>query len=213
MRTQILIITDSRGTDLQKNIRKMDTNNRLQDIDIMIIVLRGANLDDGFERLAEKIDVNSNFNTIYVMLGVNNLSVKNSVGKINPMYSDIPTLIEMMTTKFEIFKYQIKQMSNRVVLCQLVGMNLSMYNKGYPTFELEQCVINEAMPILAHTLNLINRENQLISPWLTKIIHYRVNHKLYNAYGKLTDGVHYSESMKSTVAKRLLEAILKNLNT
>ena len=174
-------------------------------------VLRGVNLDNGLERLSQKIDTTKVFDIIYVMLGVNNLSRLNADGRVSPVYSDIPTLVEMMVTKFELFKYQIKEMSRNIVLCQLIGINLFIYNKGGPTFKTEQSIINEAMPILAHSLNLINSEDQLVSPWLTKIIYFRTNQKLYNTYGKLRDGLHYSDLTKKTVAKRTLEAILKFL--
>ena len=44
-----------------------------------------------------------NFELIYVMLGVNNLSRKIENGKIVPVFEDVPSLIEFMLTKFEIF--------------------------------------------------------------------------------------------------------------
>ena len=76
---------------------------------------------------------------------------------------------------------------------------------------VRQCVINESMPLLAHTTNLLNSDDNLISPWLTKIVHYRVNHKLYSAYGKLADGLHFKYETKVTVAKRFVESFRKNI--
>ena len=39
------------------------------------------------------------------------------------------------------------------------------------------------MLLLAHTLNLVKADENLIGPWLTKNVHYWSNHKQYNAYG------------------------------
>ena len=152
------------------------------------------------------------YDIIYVMLGVNNLSIRGSDKKVTPRYDDVGTLIEMMTTKYEIFKYQLQPLSKNVVSCQLIGLNLHLYNKDQNMFVAEQKVINEAMPLLAHTINLINEESHLISQWLTKIVHYRVNHKQYNAYGKLSDGPHFHPSTSMIVAKRMNEAIYKFLS-
>ena len=95
------------------------------------------------------------------------------------MFEDIPTLIETMLNKFEIFKCQIQILSDKIVLCQLIGLSISDYNKTTNVREEYQNVINESMPILAHTLNLVNSDENLIGPWMTKVVHYWVNHKLY----------------------------------
>ena len=210
MRPRILIISDSRGTDLYDNIRKTDTTKKLANIDITVAVLHGANLDNGLDRLSQQVNTNDVYDIVYVMLGVNNLSRLNSDGKVDPTYNDIATLVEMMSVKFEIFKCQIKEMSQHIVICQLIGINFFQYNKTGSNFESEQEVVDESMPILAHTINLINMEDHLISPWLTKIVHYWTNHKLYS-YGKLRDGLHYTDNTKLTVAKRMYDAILKFL--
>ena len=153
---EILIIADSRGTGLKTHLIQHDKDNRLRGCNVTVTILRGADLDNGFERLAREIDTHNTYDIIYVMLGVNNLMVKNLNKKVTPVYSDLPTLIEMTTVKFEIFKYQLCQMSENIVLCQLIGMNLKMYNRDEVTFTEEQTVIDEAMPLLLHTLNLIN---------------------------------------------------------
>ena len=107
--------------DLYDNIRKTDTTKKLANIDITVAVLRGANLDNGLDRLSQQVNTNDVYDIVYVMLGVNNLFRLNSDGKVDPTYNDIATLVEMMSVKFEIFKCQIKEMSQRIVICQLIG--------------------------------------------------------------------------------------------
>ena len=156
--------------------------------------------------------MDENFELIYIMLGVNNLSQKKGNGTIVQMFDDVPSLVEFMLAKFEIFKCQLKEMSSRIVLCQMIGLNYTMYNKNNDVDDAFQQVINESMPLLAHTLNLVNSDENLIGPWITKIVHYWLNHKQYNAYGKLCDGIHYSEQTKRIIAKKIVESIKKNLN-
>ena len=205
----ILIITDSRGYGLQTEI---ETKLAKSDLDpppkIEVAVLRGANLDNGYERLSQEINMDNKYDLIYVMLGVNNLSVKMYNKKIVPVFVDVPTLVELMLAKFEIFKCQVSNMGNKIIVCQLIGLSISDYNKNSDIPHKYQIVI---MPILAHSLNLVNMDSNVIGPWLTKIIHYWTNHKLYNAYSKLRDGVHFTTHTTKVVAKRIAESILKNM--
>ena len=76
----------------------------------------------------------------------------------------------------------------------------------------QQRTIKEAMPILAHTVNLINRDENLKSPWITGTIHNYVNHKLYHRYAKLHDGLHPTEITITKWAQLFTEAIVKNMN-
>ena len=65
MMHEILIITDSRGNNMKTNILKQNTR-------ITVSVLKGADLDNGYEILSIEIDVNI-YDVIYVVFGVNNL--------------------------------------------------------------------------------------------------------------------------------------------
>ena len=151
------------------------------------------------------------FDLLYIMLGVNNLSRKDRDGNIIPIFKDVPSLMEIMLAKYEILKCQLKEMSSKIVLCQLIGLHIATYNKMPTLDDVYQQVINEAMPLLAHTLNLVNEDESLVGPWLTKIVHYYTNHKQYNAYGKLTDGLHFSKETKRVVARKIIDSICKNI--
>ena len=57
------------------------------------------------------------------------------------------------------------------------------------------------MPILAHTINFIDKAEDLVGPWLTSTIHDYVNKVLYNRYGKLRDCLHPNVQMQEKWAK------------
>ena len=69
-----------------------------------------------------------------------------------------------------------------MVISQIVGINIDQYNDDHEEgrWFYQQEVINQAMPLLANTVNCINRENELYSPWITNTVHDFLNHKLYN---------------------------------
>ena len=68
------------------------------------------------------------------------------------------------------------------------------------------------MPLLAHTVNLINESSNVIGPWITGTVHDYVNHKLYNRYARLKDGLHPTDLTKEVWAKKFVLAIMKNYN-
>ena len=76
---KILIITDSRGVGLQQELRSI-RKSEASPVGIEVVVLRGANLDNGYDKLENEMDMDKRFNLIYVMLGVNNLTRKIAKG-------------------------------------------------------------------------------------------------------------------------------------
>ena len=81
------------------------------------------------------------------MLGVNNLTVKAwPNGIVLPIVDDVSTLIEIVFAKFEIFKCQKSNMSDKILLGQLIGLNLADYNKSPKIYDLYQQAIDESMP-------------------------------------------------------------------
>ena len=80
---------------------------------IEVIVLRGANLDNGYERLEREMDMKQTFDLMYIMLGVNNVTMKMENDKVASTFDEISTLIEFMLAKFEILKCQLQEMSKK----------------------------------------------------------------------------------------------------
>ena len=95
-----------------------------------------------------------------------------------------------------------------------MGIDIDMYNKNQEEgrWYYQQKEINNAMPILAHTVNFINKAEELVGPWITGSIHDYKNHKLYHRYAKLKDGLHPRDALKDVWAGKFTKAIVKNYN-
>ena len=91
---------------------------------------------------------------------------------------------------------------------------MARYNReledGY--WYYQQKVIDEAMPILAHTINFVNKADNLVGPRLTGTVHDFVNRKLYNRYGKLIDGLHPTHPTQKKWANLFAKSICTNFN-
>ena len=211
---KILVMTDSRGNLLEKEI-----NSSLHEqypevekyIDVTVRVMDGATLDTIIRKMESKYSDFPNYDIVYVHAGVNNLTKKTG-STVIPMYDNIPHLVDDMTDKFPTLKLTLARKCPNVVIVQLVGIDMARYNREIDNgfWYYQQKVINEAMPILAHTINFVNRADGLIGPWLTCTVHDFVNGNLYNRYGKLRDGLHPSLQTQKKWAKLFVKSIHTN---
>ena len=192
--TKVMVMMDSRGTDIEPKIKE-DLRTRYPNfsgsIDITVRVMRGAKIENIVKKMDEKFKNYCRYDIIYVMVGVNNLTNKDKHGLVSPNYENVPDLIESLNDKMTSLKKCLQHRAKFVVICQIVGINIDNYNQFHNEgrWYFEQKVIDQAMPLLAHTINCINRNEKLFSPWLTNTIHEFVNHKLYHKYAKLRDGL------------------------
>ena len=187
-------MADSRGSTLQQEIINQLRRQNLElstEIDVTVRTMEGASLDNIVRKMNHKYPDPPRCDVLYIHAGVNNLT--NKSGRIiQPVYDNIPELVEDITDKITELKTKLVKICQHIVVVQLVGLDLSRYNREIDDgfWFYQQNVINDAMPLLAHTINFINKADDLVGPWLTGTVHDYVNKKLYNRYGKLVDGLH-----------------------
>ena len=182
-------------------------------IDITVRSMGGARIENIVEKMDSRHSGQKYFDIIFAFVGVNNLTRKKDKFRVIHVYETLPELVEVLTDKFTELKLSLADRANKIIISQIVGIDIDTYNKGYHRgrWFYYQHKIDTAMPIIAHTINLINRDDMVIGPWITGTIHDYVNHKLYTQYAKLYDGLHPRENLKTIWAKRFAEAIVKNV--
>ena len=128
------------------------------------------------------------------------------------LYEAILYLIDTITDKITMLKENLARRCKNVIFVQLVGIDISRYNRDTTNgfWYYQQIVINEAMPILAHTINFINKADNVVGPWLTATVHDYVNGNLYSRYGKLRDGLHPSNEMQEKWARLFVKSFRTN---
>ena len=172
---KIMIMTDSRGALLQGKI-EVELRKQLpqlaSEIDVTVKVMEGATLDNIIKKMHVKYGEMPHCDLIYIHAGVNNLTTKNGP-IVQLVFDNIPDLIDTITDKVTLLKSKLHKTFRNVIMVQLVGIEIARYNRetcnGF--WYYQQKVINEAMPILAHTINFINKADGLVGPWLTATIH------------------------------------------
>ena len=151
---------------------------------------------------------------LFHIVGVNNLTDKVGTRKVEPVYDNIPDLMNDLTDKFTKLKSDLKRRCDFIIISQIVEIDIDTYNKNVNQgrWYYQQQELNRAMPLLAHTVNLINQAENVIGPWVTGTVHNYVNHKLYNRYAKLKDGLHPTDYTKEAWAKKFAQAIVRICN-
>ena len=209
-------MANSRRTGLQEKIvaeLKRTHPDLSQHIDITVQTLGGARIVNILSKMDARFQDNLRYDFIYTFVGVNNITFKVGKGKVVPAFESLPELIEELTDKYTTLKGNLKNRANKVVISQIVGIDIDKYNGYYDQgrWFYYQKEVDTAMPILVHAINFINKSSNVMGPWITGSIHDYVNHKLYSRYAKLKNGLHPTESTRNVWAKRFVEAIIKNV--
>ena len=98
------------------------------------------------------------------MTGVNNLTSKSSNGKVTPVFTEIPNMVDVVTDYLTWAKSYLKQYSKYVIICQFVGLDINVYNlhRGHMTdFDAAQTIINDGVITLNQVVTMLNRDDHL----------------------------------------------------
>ena len=158
---KVLVMADSSGDQLRMEIQNMlhELHPQLErEIDITVRTMEGATLTNIIKKMESKYTDFPCYDIIYVHAGVNNLTRKCGC-VVNPIYDNIPHLIDDITDKITNLKCQIKFKCKNVVFVRLVGIDMVRYSKQIDDgfWYYQQKVINESMPLLAHAINFVNK--------------------------------------------------------
>ena len=86
-----------------------------------------------------------------------------------------------------------------------------MYNKYSTDFKHQQVVVDEGVVMFNQTLNLINMQSEVVTPWLQDTIHFLTKGKRIDRYSKLRDGIHPTSETADTWARLIAKSALTNL--
>ena len=210
--TKILIVSDSRGADMENKIRRgLSIHGPNIPIQLDYIQKGGLTVESMISLLDQQIKPeNGLYDYVYIFVGVNNLSYKHQTGKVTAVYDDIGHLIDHMFDRLYSARNYLFKFSLRPVICQLVGIFLDKYNKTDCDQIYGQSVINQAVPMLNHAINSLNTDIGCVSPWLGATVHAVIHKKYCHKHMRLGDGLHPTEETTELWSKCFVHAIFKN---
>ena len=123
----ILMLTDSRGFDLQR--ATLDFNMSASGVKVDIWSYAGKTIEGTVTYCLRDIG-NNTYNIIYLCTGVNNLTIKYGSHNIAPKYNVWSTLVsniivEMYNARRRLLPYAGKL---KVIVCEMIGLHIYAYN-------------------------------------------------------------------------------------
>ena len=97
----------------------------------------------------------------------------------------------------------------RVSFCDLIGMDLQIYKRCEDPKPGQQDLFNTAILEINHKIGALNKKNNILTPWIAKMVHVPKKGGYNHIYERLDDGLHWDQDLKISCAKRLVRAASK----
>ena len=126
---------------------------------------------------------------IYLLGGINDMTkivynYDKSTRYVVPTSDNAPDLIEHVNDQLTTVVEQLSAIGVKLVICELVGIDLNRYNKYYTNCCGLQDVMDESIPHINRCIGSINQDAQVITPYLQSSIHHVRGNKRVTKYKK-----------------------------
>ena len=213
MEWHVLILSDSRGVGLLSYLRhQLRRRNTCLDLILKadINIVSGARINEvltdpgSVKMLHAKV-----YDTVYILAGVNHLTVKHLSGYVTPIYTCVGNLVEVMNDCFQGAKYTLDSYGQYMCICQQTGIDLNAHNHTVGQFDQQQKVIDAGMVVLNKVVATYNVDESTLSPHLMNTIHALDDGRRYEKYKRFYDGLHPDPTTKKMWAYLFSTAIIK----
>lgn len=209
---RILIIADSRGRQLDLEL------SYLVNCDLRIVTCGGASLLASIERSKSHI-AEAEWTQIYCLAGICGLTYKNKKTRKVSLCSNDPEATAQVYEQALILAEKrirccLSTQNCKIIFAPLTGMSLNSYNRiDDVTYQHDdQVQLNITIKLVNRVIIKFNETNEVVTPWMTRLIHRRHRNTFMNSYHRLRiDGCHLSPEIRLDWAKALKNAIMKNI--
>ena len=126
----------------------------------------------------------------------------------------VGSLVDTMYEKLFSIRNQLFNIAYRPVICELVGMDLTKCDTvSSEICKDDQNTINQGFPHLNKAVSSINKDIEVISPWLGSTIHATIHHKIHHKYQRLEDGYHPGNELSNLTAKAMVKKLCLGLGS
>ena len=188
---EILYLADSRGfsndTHLTRMLSGKDT------VKVHCIFTPGGNIKDvvqeGIRQTGRK-----KFNQIYVQAGINNLTCKLGNREVTPIFNSWSLLIRHLMIEYHEARALLYQLSDTVIICELVGLHFGLYNLSGAQYLPQQLILNRGVMRANEYIADMNRQVKVFSPYFAGLTHkMKGTTEVYHRYALTTyDGLHFN---------------------
>ena len=208
---QILVICDERGRGLKEFMLNVQAEmNKPRLVEYTFVINDNATIYSGSTSENNNLSPKK-FDMIISMLGTNDLLTRHYNGHFSPIYGDIGNLVDTITNKLQSCKAYLKQFSDYVVVCHVLGLDFDRYNKYQTDYRQQQRVLDDALPFLNQAIISINADDEITTPMLQDTLHTRTQGARFQKYHKLHDGFNPRSGITISWAEQLHRSVSKNI--
>ena len=210
---RVLLLADSRARGLTHRIHTELSQQGIHNVSFSILFYPGATIVQTVQRAMCKLKERPPYDLIYLSTGINNLTTRLRRHCVVPNYSTTSILVKDLLGDYFWAKYALTPYTLKTVVCELIGMSMSLYNTEGEPFVEEQFIINEGMLLLNPLIQGLNTLDGTFTPHIVQHTHKSRHGRMSHRYkGTLSDGVHFNEATKTKMARNLVYTIQDNIH-
>lgn len=199
-KTQILIITDSRGAWLSRELRNLVRHNHIRNLNFYVIYRKGAGLALLWE-IAEHALLSRKVDILLMFGGICDITspTRDAYGRRSFWPSaDLPDrmdyIIDIM--KGIVNNFELLQLPCKMCFMPEPGADLIRYNRLQHPVDWRYLVIQNRLEDYLVSLRAftrrLNADMKMPTPWTLDATHTRRNGRLVQVYSRFRDGLHPS---------------------
>lgn len=211
---RIVIVTDSRGARAEKLLHQVLEEFNIQNIEIIVLVCRGKTLQNIVDYVRNDLKELTPIDLLYFAAGVNDLTKKIGYFNVIPKFKCEEDLIKHLKEYYEKDTAVFKTYAKKVVVCELIGMSMKMYNNNGFRFKEHQKIINQGMVKANREIGKLNRDEGVMTPRIYQLVHKtRKSGKLRNPRYRhaLSDGIHFRRDTLHKFIQNLFKTLPSNM--
>ena len=149
------------------------------------------------------------FHQVYLLAGVNELTNRIDDHEVTPAFDNWAALVRHIMIQLHEARASLLPLSDHVVICEITGMHLGLYNTSGSSYPTQQQIINNGVMRINEYIADMNRDFKVYSPYISGLTHkMKGTSKLHHRYVQTTyDGLHYN----NITAYKLAENMVQNI--
>ena len=208
MSMSTILLSDSRGRYLNNVFENMLYNDEV----MYSWFFPGIGLT-GLKTKAKQLVCTQPVEHLYIMAGVNDISVRNNYSRYNyvPFSSPYDLSAHVMDLVMDLVKYCHEDCQIRdVIVLPITGLDVNRYNR-VPGINHCQAILNQGVVLLNSDIITMNAAYNLHTPMTQRYVHKHIGHgKIKHMYGRLWDGLHPRGDTVERWAENILVAMRYN---
>ena len=146
---------------------------------------------------------------IYLIAGVKDMTCKLGTKEVTPIFNNWSLLVRHMMIQCYKARAHLYSLSDRVIVCELTGLHLGLYNTSCTQYLPQQNILNNGVLQINVYIAEMNGDDAVYSPYFAGYTHkMKGAEKIHHCYVQTTyGGLHFHMISVNRMANNLVQNI------